>query len=326
LGMYLISFFNCIHVLVWSDRWFKPRHHVKKAMLLAALLMLVFASMDVAFHLRHVLDAFIYFNGDPIETFDKTSNWINVMKMGCFVAQTFVGDSILIYRCWIVYDRNWLVVALPIALTSSACGVMTIHAEATLHHKSGRMLNSPTLVPFITSMLCLTLATNVITTCMCIGYNLRSWTLLGLIVHRICAIRNSLKRRSVIVVSTSRLTSVVVVLIESGLMYTLSIIILFVLYMTSNNAQYGVSNAVVQIIGITFNLIIVSVGRGDATASIAHHSGSCNNQEEHHKDAPLHMINIQTSVSTFHDPTTPVKSGTDVENASTRPEWDSRPR
>lgn len=34
------------------------------------------------------------------------------------------------------------------------------------------------------------------------------------------------------------------VLIESGLLYTLSIVILFTLYMTSNNAQLGVSDSV----------------------------------------------------------------------------------
>jgi len=45
-------------------------------------------------------------------------------------------------------------------------------------------------------------------------------------------------------VDKSPLTNVVIVLIESGLMYTLSIVVLFALYMASNNGQYGVSNAV----------------------------------------------------------------------------------
>ena len=32
----------------------------------------------------------------PIDEFNKTQSWINVMKMGCYVAQTFVGDAILV--------------------------------------------------------------------------------------------------------------------------------------------------------------------------------------------------------------------------------------
>lgn len=69
-----------------------------------------------------------------------------------------------------------------------------------------------------------------------------SWCI-ALIVRRIWRIRKSLKHRST-VVAGSPLTNVLIVLVESGLMYTLSIVILFVLYMISNNAQYGVSNAV----------------------------------------------------------------------------------
>jgi len=41
---------------------------------------------------------------------------------------------------------------------------MTIYIEATFD-TSGKLLNASSLLPFITSMLCLTLATNVLTTC-----------------------------------------------------------------------------------------------------------------------------------------------------------------
>ncbi|KDR66934.1 hypothetical protein GALMADRAFT_147576 [Galerina marginata CBS 339.88] len=311
VGLFMESvFYGCIRVLLWLDGWFKPLNRVNKKMVFAALLMLVFASMDVAFHLRHNLEAFVYFDGDPIVEFDKTSNWINVMKMGCYVAQTFVGDTILIYRCWIVYSRNWLVVALPILLWlgTTVCGAMTIYVEATLDPSPGKLLDSATLVPFITSMLCLTLATNTITT--------------SLIVHRIWKVRNSLKHRQ-IVVSETRLTGVVVVLIESGLMYTLSIIILFGLYMASNNGQYGVSNAVVQIIGITFNLIILSVDRGDATVPTSQPTLSRISQQESQGAHPLHKISIHTSVSRYQDPSTPIKSESDGETPPGRHDWKS---
>jgi hypothetical protein len=62
----------------------------------AALLMFVFGTMDVAFGLRHNLDAFIFFHGDPIDEFTDTVYWVNVMKMVDFVGQTFIGDSILV--------------------------------------------------------------------------------------------------------------------------------------------------------------------------------------------------------------------------------------
>ena len=122
---------------------------------------------------------------------------------------------------------------------------MTIYVEATFN-PSAKLLNASSLLPFITSMLCLTLATNVLTTCASVGWHSVSEYLtpiLALIVYRIWSIRKPFQHRSAIVVN-SPLTRVLVVLIESGLLYTFSIIILFGLYMASNNGQYGVSDAV----------------------------------------------------------------------------------
>ena len=122
---------------------------------------------------------------------------------------------------------------------------MTIYVEATFD-TSGKLLNASSLVPFITSMLCLTLATNVLTTCASNSWHSVQEYLtltLALIVHRIWNIRKPFQHRSSIAVN-SPLTRVLVVLIESGLLYTFSIIILFGLYMASNNGQYGVSDSV----------------------------------------------------------------------------------
>lgn len=97
-GIYLITFVNCIKSLVWIDGGFKPFHKLHIKMLVAAFLMLIFATLDVAFHLRHNLEIFV---GAPnpeyvIAAFNHTSYWLNVMKMASYVAQTFVGDSILV--------------------------------------------------------------------------------------------------------------------------------------------------------------------------------------------------------------------------------------
>ncbi|KAH6905140.1 hypothetical protein BKA70DRAFT_1431226 [Coprinopsis sp. MPI-PUGE-AT-0042] len=284
--IYLVTFVNCLKTLLWIDGGFKPLHQLHHKMLVAALLMFVFGSLDVAFHLRHNLDAFV---GAPnpqavLDHFNDTSNWINVMKMAAYVMQTFVGDAILLYRCWIIYNRGWMVVALPalLWLGCTACGAMTIYVEATLD-TDGALLNAKNLIPFITSMLSLTLAMNLLTT--------------GLIVHRIWRVQRRLKRRSTYTNIDSPLSRVLVVMIESGLMYTASIVILFGLYMAGHNGQYGVSNSVVQIIGITFNLIITSVDRASqhnsASASASGAAGS--------NRVALHQIHVSTVTARYPD-------------------------
>jgi len=287
-GIFLVTFVSCMKTLLWKDGHVKPVRTMHYKMIIAAILMFIFATMDVAFHLQHNLDAFV---GAPdhqavLDHFNDTSNWINVMKMAAYVAQTFVGDAILLYRCWVVYNRNWWIVLLPtlLWLGCTACGAMTVYIEATLDTE-GDLLNADSLAPFITAMLCLTLAMNALTT--------------SLIVHRIWKVQRKLNRRSAFALTEGTpLKRVLVVLIESGLMYTLSIVILFGLYMAGHNAQYGVSNSVVQIIGITFNLIISSVDRHKSEHSSSSATGTNSHiVASHRTGVPLHQIHVRTTTT-----------------------------
>ena len=65
-------------------------------MVIASVLMFMFASLDVAFGLRHNIEAFVFFQGGAIAEFEDLSYWVNVMKMVDYVGQTFVGDAILV--------------------------------------------------------------------------------------------------------------------------------------------------------------------------------------------------------------------------------------
>ncbi|KAG6908537.1 hypothetical protein DXG01_004308 [Tephrocybe rancida] len=280
VAMFMANIFYGI--LVFLDGCLKPLSKINIKMLIPAIFMFVFATLDVALGLQHNIEAFVSFQGDPIEEFTDASNWINVVKMVNYVAQTFIGDGILLYRCWIVYGKNWLVIIFPVLiwLGGTACGIMTTYVEATLSHNPN-LLNAPNVVPFITGMLSLTLAMNLITT--------------SLIIRRIWLIQRAVKYQTSHVAEGRPLFKVMRVLIESGLMYTISIVVLVGLYIASNNGQFGVSDSVVQIIGITFNLIITRVDRGYATQPVSH-STSANAH-------PLHAIHIQTNISRYHDPT-----------------------
>jgi len=170
-------------------------------------------------------------------------------------------------------------------LGETGCGIMAAYREATLQTGSSGALNTARLSPWITSLLSLTLAMNLITT--------------SLIVYRIWTIRRILKRRSATTVSRP-LTNVMRVVIESGAFYTISVVILVVVYMLSSNAELPVSDAIVQIIGITFNIIITRVDRGDATQPST--AKSSNATLRSHNIIPLHMINVQTSVTRHQEP------------------------
>jgi hypothetical protein len=97
-GIYLVTFGLCIKTLLWRDGRLKPRDSLPYKMLIAALLMLIFASFDIALTIRLTLKAL---TGSPtLEQLQQYFHleWTYTMRVGCYVGQTFMGDSILVSK------------------------------------------------------------------------------------------------------------------------------------------------------------------------------------------------------------------------------------
>ena len=56
------------------------------------------ATLEMAFGLLHNLQAFIWYTGSggAVAEFEDISNWVNVMRTADYVAQTFIGDGIMV--------------------------------------------------------------------------------------------------------------------------------------------------------------------------------------------------------------------------------------
>ena len=131
--------------------------------------------------------------------------------------------------------------------------VFTCFLEFTTHGITSKLINTVQLTPFITSMLSITLVLNVIATC---TLHLPICTLMqstanlyappALVVYKIWSIEHHAKIAFAGAggTDTTRLRRAMHIVIESGLMYTVSVVILFILYLASNNAQYAVSDCV----------------------------------------------------------------------------------
>ena len=98
-GMVLITVAYGLRVLLWSrDGHLKSRASINWVMVGATLAMFTIATMEMAFGFQHNLQAFILYTGPggPNAEFNHISNWVNVMKTVDYVAQTFIGDAIMV--------------------------------------------------------------------------------------------------------------------------------------------------------------------------------------------------------------------------------------
>ena len=83
-GIYLVTLGGCIRSLFWGSSGKKERYNWP--LVIVATLIFIFATFDVAFGLRHNLDAFIFYKGagGPDAEFENISYWVNVMKVRAY--------------------------------------------------------------------------------------------------------------------------------------------------------------------------------------------------------------------------------------------------
>ncbi|KAF9460429.1 hypothetical protein BDZ94DRAFT_1324126 [Collybia nuda] len=258
-GILLICFISCMKTLLFTPDGVKRRGAINWQMLSVSVLTFLVATFDISIALYHNIVAFVQFTGPggPDAELTNISDWVNVMKTADVVISTMLGDGMLFYRCWIIYQRSWLA-AFPSLLLWLAClglGISVIYFESTLHSRI--LVNANQLVPLITAYLAGTIVLNVITT--------------FLIVWRLWRVERTNRRHGLLDASgvrsqlfsvetskrRSKLMDVAFTLVESGMIYTVTTVITFITYVVKNNAVYVVSSVGVQAVGIAFDLIII---------------------------------------------------------------------
>ncbi|KAI0716740.1 hypothetical protein C8Q76DRAFT_591603, partial [Earliella scabrosa] len=169
-----------------------------------------------------------------------------------------LGNLILIYRCWIIWGRNYWIVGLPTltAIAGFSCVAGVAHLVITKDPTSP--LPPPAIIPLGLATYSLPLATNVITTGLIVGklrWMLHSTVLVG-------GRSTGIFQRGYGAVQRAA-----GIFIESGVLYLITQLILVVLFSIDHPANLIVSEIAVQVYGIASTLIVMRI-----TLGIAHDS------------------------------------------------------
>ncbi|EMD37708.1 hypothetical protein CERSUDRAFT_114343 [Gelatoporia subvermispora B] len=235
LGIHLVTFAFAL----WSQIWNHPVRGRKTNWLLVAVTIV----MGVIGGLNAILDVYaniLAWSSNDIGIFTESAALVSIIVKVDEAIPPLIGDAILIYRCWLVYQRKWtaVIISMIIWLLCLALSIFVVIKSALAKFPGG--INSPELRPYTGAALVLTVVLNVITT--------------SLIVFRIWSgskqLRTSLEGRS-------RLTYVIRVIVESGLLYMVTAVIVLCTAVTGSSADYITGESFVQITGISFNLMII---------------------------------------------------------------------
>lgn len=165
--LYGISLFmgaTTVWVLKRGRKW----KDVNKLMMIISFLLFAFSTSHICIDMKRVYEGLVRYRdtypGGPIGFFSDVSQETFVSKNGIYTAHTALGDGVVIYRCYTVWRKVWIVI-LPIMLWCSvlATGIGTVYTIGQVTPESGNIFASST-ARWITSFYATTLSCNFLAT------------------------------------------------------------------------------------------------------------------------------------------------------------------
>ncbi|KAH9850459.1 hypothetical protein C2E23DRAFT_311580 [Lenzites betulinus] len=199
---------------------------------------------------RRLFDAFLYHDGgaNPMTYYLTVEAPPQVAATAFVVASVIVGDIILTYRIWVVWDRRWSMIVFPALCTLgyTAMGISVIQLFATYKPNESPFVKAAQRRIITTAAF--TLTTNI--------YGTAS------ISYRIWTSNRALKLHDSSPTPRMGLAEALVIFIESAALYTAWTLFFLVSYSANSLLEAFAFHCIPAATGISFMLIIVRVGLG----------------------------------------------------------------
>ncbi|KAG2124418.1 hypothetical protein DEU56DRAFT_916999 [Suillus clintonianus] len=242
-GAYLMVFNQCMFVLR------KRRSRPSDYLLGTAVSLFILITAHLVIDILRNMQAFTSDEAEPnypttyYGTFDT---WQNILKSALYVAVTLVSDAFILYRSFILWGRNYLIITFPFLLfiADIAIGVFWVYTLSLVTPNENVFADA--LSVRVKTFYSITLAMNV--TC----------TLL--IAFKILKIQKAVAPFSKS--TEDQISRLVPIIVESGSAYSALLIVMIGTYTSKSPAMFIILNSMSPIIGIVFSSVIVRVGLG----------------------------------------------------------------
>ncbi|KAF5366583.1 hypothetical protein D9758_008937 [Tetrapyrgos nigripes] len=247
-GLFTVLFSICVWVLLYSKR--RARKQVNKPLLIAAIVTYTLSTGHVITDFVRGVVAFINYKDNAegaLGYLAQLWTWSNVFREAIYVTNNVVADSLVVYRCYVVWGNSIKIIIVPVImlLGSTICGYAAVYGFSTV--TPGEDVFVSAIADWGTALFSISLSTNITVTSLIAG---RIWWV-------------SRQTSQVLGAKHSRKYSQALeIVIESGAIFAVTQLILLVLYVLRHNAQYIVFDSMAQIMGIVPTLIIVRIGLG----------------------------------------------------------------
>jgi len=246
-GIFLVLDFAAIYILTQRRR----HSSINLPMLAASVIMLLLATTQFVVDVANIFMGFIPLaRTGRLAFFADLTQPIFAAKHAIYFTMMLVGDSIVIYRCYVVWNRNFWIVLFPIlcSMGSGACAYQTIWAirHFSFHTSFIRLEHNMGFVIFSLSF----------------GANAISTSLLAYKIWK--ADRNMRKTLSVSVREKS-LVPVLRIVAESGAVNTAYLLTYTIILQSGTNGIQIMACIVTPLVGIIFGTVIIRAALANET-------------------------------------------------------------
>ncbi|KAG0705568.1 hypothetical protein DFH29DRAFT_905986 [Suillus ampliporus] len=241
-GFSLLMFIGTLWALVQRNM----KNAVKRKMTIIAYSLLLFSTAHMVIDIIRTEEGLVQqrdtFPGGPVAFFADVAQWSFVCKNLLYTLQTLVGDAVVIYRCYVVW-QSWYITIIPCILWCSVAvtGIGSVYSisKATVNKEN---IFAPSTGPWITSFLVATLFTNIVST--------------SLLAYRIWSIG---RRVANVTSGTGVLRPILRIILDAGVLYSLSLLAALVCFIAKNHGHYILLDMIMPIISITFFMVIIRI-------------------------------------------------------------------
>ncbi|KAI0928016.1 hypothetical protein AcW2_004164 [Taiwanofungus camphoratus] len=246
-GAYLMVVVRCLSVLRKRSTkdpssWYLP---------LTTALLFITITMHLVTDIARAVEAFTGDESNPLhpaEYYADLPSFASAFKTIVYTTVTVLSDAFIVYRAFIVWNRSYAIIALPflLFLADTAMGYTAAYSVTLI--KPGETFHAIQLARRTQAFYSLTLSLNVICTI--------------LIAIKIWTIQRQTSLHVASSGSTTSLSRVATIVVESCAIYSALLFVLIGTYARNSPAMFIILDTTAPIIGIVFSSVIVRIGKG----------------------------------------------------------------
>ncbi|KAH7904415.1 hypothetical protein BJ138DRAFT_914059 [Hygrophoropsis aurantiaca] len=232
---------------VWALSYRRHKRDINRLMMAIAFLLLILSTIHIIVNIKRLVDGLVTYRDTfpkgPPAFFADVAQETFIFTNAVYSLQTLLGDGVVIYRCYAIWQSFWVIlfqVMLWCSVAVTAVGSVYNVSQATTYSSDVFVEQTG---QWITAFYVSTLATNLLSS--------------GLLAYRIWTID-----RHVGTLRATRNTAIPIVrvLVDSAILYSAALFTALVCFVCTNNGQFVVADMITPIISIAFYMVLIRVG------------------------------------------------------------------